>query len=205
LAEAFEEGLIRSNPAAGVRVARPEEQEDEETEARALSDEQLDALLEQLPAAWRPFYNFLVETGLRIGEAIELRWGDVDFGSKRLRVERQFYRGRVRKPKGRKVRSISLARETAQQWARQGSPDELIFTSAQGTRLDQLNLMSRTLKPAAVRAGLGEWVKGKRGERAKTWVGHHTFRHSCASRLFRSGWNPKMVSKFLGHTDAGSL
>jgi len=120
---------------------------------------------EQLPAVWRPFYNLLVETGLRIGEAIELRWSDVDFGSKRLRVERQFYRGRVRKPKGRKTCSISLTRETAQQlWARQGSPDELIFTSAQGKRLEQSNLMSRT----QARSGTGRAggvVKGTRGER----------------------------------------
>jgi integrase len=63
--------------------------------------------------------------------------------------------------------------------------------------------MSRVFKPAAVRAGLGKWVKTKKEQRAETWVGHHTFRHTCASRLFRAGWNPKMVSKFLGHTDAG--
>jgi hypothetical protein len=32
-------------------------------------------------------------TGVRIGEAIELRWGDIDFGAKRLQVRRAVYLG----------------------------------------------------------------------------------------------------------------
>ncbi|MBA2764160.1 MAG: tyrosine-type recombinase/integrase, partial [Thermoleophilaceae bacterium] len=31
----------------------------------------------------------------------------------------------------------------------------------------------------------------------------HTFRHTCASRLFVSGWNAVQVQKFLGHSDPG--
>ena len=56
--------------------------------------------------------------------------------------------------------------------------------------------MARVLKPAAVRAGLGAWV-GKPA-RAESWVGFHTFRHTCATMLFRSGWNAVQVQKFLG-------
>ena len=113
-------------------------------------------LIAELPPEWRLFYCFLAETGLRIGQAIELRWGDVDLGHKRLTVARQLYRGRVRSPKGRKRRSIRLSQEMAQQlWPEQGATDQLVFTSEQGKRLDQSNLMSRVLKPAAVRAGLG--------------------------------------------------
>jgi integrase len=49
------------------------------------------------------------------------------------------------------------------------------------------------LKPAAVRAGLGERVKSPKGRRAESWVGFHTFRNTCATALFRSGKNPKRV------------
>ena len=60
------------------------------------------------------------------------------------------------------------------------------------------------LKPAAVRAGLGEWVNDGRGAlRAETWVGFHTLRHTCATALFRRGWNAKQVQVYLGHSDAG--
>jgi len=52
------------------------------------------------------------------------------------------------------------------------------------------------------------------GERADSWVGFHTFRHTRATRLFRGhwdeaaaayvgGWNATQVCKFLGHTDPG--
>ncbi|MET0939425.1 MAG: tyrosine-type recombinase/integrase [Gaiellaceae bacterium] len=56
----------------------------------------------------------------------------------------------------------------------------------------------------AVEAGLGEWIETKKGKRAESWVGFHTFRHSTATRLFiGQNWNAVQVAKFLGHTDAG--
>ena len=38
-------------------------------------------------------------TGIRIGEAVELRWKDIDFGHKRLQVRRRLYHGKVAPPK----------------------------------------------------------------------------------------------------------
>lgn len=61
--------------------------------------------------------------------------------------------------------------------------------------------MSRVLKPTAVKAGLGEWVVAGGRRRADSWVGFHTFRHTCATQLFLRGWNAKQVSVFLGHSD----
>jgi hypothetical protein len=52
--------------------------------------------------------------------------------------------------------------------------------------LDSSNVMSRVLKPAARRAGV-------------PWVGFHTFRHTCATRLFRRGLNAKQAQVWLGH------
>lgn len=59
-------------------------------------------------------------------------------------------------------RAPSISRELEQRlWTRRqdahGQDDDLIFTSATGKRISTSNLMSRTLKPAAVEAGLGEW------------------------------------------------
>ncbi len=59
--------------------------------------------------------------------------------------------------------------------------------------------MSRVLKPAAVNAGPGQWVKTPDGRRAESWVGHHTFRHTCATMLFQRGWNAAQVQRFIGH------
>jgi integrase len=159
LADAVEEGLIRSNPAAGLRIAQATgESLDEVETVKALSEDDLRRLLEHLPEAWRFFFDFLSQTGLRIGEAIELRHSDVK--GNWLRVSRRYYRGRVGRPKGRKTRSVPMSRELAQQvWAlrkdRRAAADDLVFTSAKGLRIDPPNVMSRVLKPAAIEAGLG--------------------------------------------------
>jgi hypothetical protein len=52
LATAFEDGLIRANPAASVRIAQRVEEE-AETGAKALSEEELAALVEATPEEWR--------------------------------------------------------------------------------------------------------------------------------------------------------
>jgi integrase len=59
------------------------------------------------------------------------------------------------------------------------------------------------VKPAAVEAGLGQWIETPKGKRAKSWVHLHSFRHTAATRLFRGGWNAVQVQHFLGHTDPG--
>jgi hypothetical protein len=64
--------------------------------------------------------------------------------------------------------------------------DELLFTSEKGQRVDQSNLASRVLKPAARRAGV-------------PWASFHTLRHTAASAFFRAGWNAKQVQLVLGH------
>ena len=52
--------------------------------------------------------------------------------------------------------------------------------------IDQSNVTSRVLKPAARRAGV-------------PWASYHTFRHTAASAFFRAGWNAKQVQLVLGH------
>jgi integrase len=127
-------------------------------------------------------------------------WGTGGPGSRTPRRarprRRRYYRGAVGLPKGRKKRSVPLSREVAQAlWTLRkethAKGDELAFTSARGQRVDPSNLMSRTLKPAGRTAGIGDWV------------GFHTFRHTCATMLFRQGWNAVQVQKFLGHSDPG--
>jgi integrase len=207
LATAAEDGMIRANPAAGLRNLIPADLEREADEpVKALRENELAALLDALPEQWTPFFVFLAETGLRFGEAIEARYSDLDLGEKRLHVQRRYYRARVGLPKGRKRRRVPLSHELARSFWPSRDPDELLFTSEKGHRLDHSNLMRRVLKPAAIEAGLGEWVANPNGKGAlcaQTWVGFHTFRHTRATTLFRSGWNAVQVQRFLGHSDPG--
>jgi integrase len=194
---------LPANPALGVRVSRRREDTDDEP-VKVLEPDELTSLLEALPDECRLFFDFLFETGLRISEAIEVRWGDLDLGRGRLTVARQFCRGKLGKPKGRKTRTVRLsARMTQefQQLRQAAGDDQLVFTAERGGRLIPSNLMSRVLKPNAVKVGLGQWVVEGGRRRADSWVGFHTFRHTCATQLFLRGWNAKQVSVFLGHSD----
>jgi integrase len=207
-ATAVEEGLLRSNPALRVTIRQPERLTDEgevDEQVKALSEGELRKVIEKLPEQWWLFFTLLAQTGLRIGEAIALRWGDVDFTKRMLTIRRRYYRGRFAPPKSRHGRrDVRLTKATARALSalwNESRPDaaELVFPNANGGVLDQSNLMSRVLKPAAVEAGLGAWVVRNNRRTADSWVGFHTFRHTCATTLFRHGWNAVQVQKALGH------
>jgi integrase len=190
LATAFEDGLIRGNPAAGLRNVQRVQAESDEPRAKALTEDEVRALLDEVPDEWRLLFELLAHTGLRIGEAIALTWAEVDFGRRRLHVRRRLYRGRLDSPKSRYGRRVvplteGLARAL---WRVRGTAlDEApVFTTRDGTYLDASNVAARILKPAARRADV-------------PWVGFHTFRHTCATMLFRHGLNAKQVQIWLGH------
>jgi integrase len=199
-ADATEDDLIRSNPAAGVRVSVPEGDGTGRAikETKAMTIRQLNEVLDQVPAEWRLFFELLAQTGLRIGEIIELRWGrDVDLGDEpKLRVRWQWADGRVCAPKTRYgLRDIPLSPGIAFRLrAHRGDAldDSHVFASSDGTRVDRRNVYNRVLGPAAARAGY-------------PWVTLHTFRHTCASILFApadrggGGKNVKQVQVWLGH------
>jgi integrase len=189
LATAFEDGLIRSNPAAGVRIAQRFDMEGD-ARAKALSEEELRAFLAQVPDDSRLFFEFLVSTGLRIGEAIALTWGDVDFGRCRVHVRRRLSRGAFDAPKSKHGRrTVPLSpRLSRALWRLRGTAadDTPVFVSAKGSYIEPSNMLSRIVKPAAKRAGV-------------PWASFHTLRHTCATMLFRSGANAKQVQVWLGH------
>jgi integrase len=141
---------------------------------------------------------------------VGLTWGQVDLGSSpRVLVREQFYRGKRRRLKsGNGRRDVPLSPGMVEHLLAHRRDTYLgersaVFASATGTELHPSNVASRVLKPAAVAAGLGEWVK-RSGRRAPvSWVGFHTFRHTCASLLFDGGKNIKQVSEWLGHADPG--
>jgi integrase len=100
-ADAVEEGVLRYSPTASVRVAVREPMEDEDEAVKAMTRAQLARLLKEFDDRWQLFFEFLTHTGLRISEAIEVRWGrDLDLGdTPTLKLRRQFTRGEVSAPK----------------------------------------------------------------------------------------------------------
>jgi integrase len=191
-ATAVEEGAVRVNPSAGVRLPRVVEPEAEaEEQAKALTEEELRALVAAVREERRPLVRLLAATGLRIGEALALTFGDVDFGRGRVKVRRRVYGGVFAPPKSRYGRrdvplSEAMGRELwALRKARRAKDDELLFTGRYGGLLDA-STVYRDVKAAGKAAGV-------------PWAGPHTLRHTCATLLFKHGLNAKQVQLWLGH------
>jgi integrase len=188
---AVEEGLIRSNPTAGLRFVVQAQEEEPEPRAKALTREELTKLIAEVPE-WRLRVEFLARTGLRISGALALTWADVDFGRRRVKVERRLRAGKMGKPKSSHSRrevplSVSFARAL---WAARGSASdsEPVFLGRGGTPVDRTHLY-RVVQAAGERAGVPS-------------AGLHTLRHTAATLAFRDGWNAKQVQRLLGHHSA---
>src|SRR5439155_25639837 len=65
----------------------------ERIEKPALTEQQLFALLDAVPVRYKAFYMTLALTGIRTGEALGLKWADVDFADSSLHIRRAIYRG----------------------------------------------------------------------------------------------------------------
>ena len=188
-ATAVEEGLLRTNPAAGLRITVGGQTTMPEDRRRALNEDELLRLIENTPEQWRLLVRFTAQTGLRVSELIALTWRDIDLDGRRVMVRRRLYRGEIDAPKSSYgVRQVPISARLAADLrsAGAGTDGDPVFPNAQGRPLRPEFVLRSIVRPAAVAAGV-------------PWAGVHTLRHTCASILFRSGWNAKQVQMVLGH------
>lgn len=129
--------------------------------------------------------------GLRVGEILGLRWQDVDFLNRLIRVQQAAYRGSIGPPKTKgSKRTLHLPEPlaTALQRLYNGSSqrDGLVFPTRTGMPYSDTNLRARHLKPAGLLIGA-------------PWLSWHTFRRTHATLLSQSGASPKDAQAQLGH------
>jgi integrase len=189
LGHAVEWGYLAANPAVGVKRPRAEHRE-----MHFLAGAEVGKLLAAAGEEWGTLLLCAVTTGMRRGELVGLRWGDVDWNSRRLWVRRSVgLRGAIQQPKSRgSVRAVAMAptlvsalrrHRLASPFSEEGDP---IFASERGTPLDGGNMVRRALVPALRRAGLPQ-------------IRFHDLRHTFASLLIAQGEHPKYISEQLGH------
>ena len=198
---AVEYGHIDRNPAKGrrrrLRTARPR---------RTYLDQaaQIAALLDAATALDRdgrsePFrralLSVLVFAGLRIGEALELRWSDVNLAAGRLRV-----RGTKTDAARRTVELLPALRDELASLKASRSPagDERVFVSSQGARLSESNVRNRTLAPAVESANAA--LLEAEEDPVPDGVTPHSLRRTFASVLVALGRDPAVVMRQMGHT-----
>lgn len=204
LKDAVSWGLLARNPAAHVdppRVARPEmevwSQQEIQRFLASVADDRLYAL-----------WTVLLATGLRRGEALGLRWDDVDLDRRRLSIQRAVtvvdYEIVVSEPKtARGRRSVSIDPTTAAvlvahrkrqleerlAWGPAWQESGYVFTTEDG-RVLHPQRVTQVFKRLASEAGLPP-------------IRLHGLRHTAATLALTAGIHPKVVSERLGHATVG--
>jgi integrase len=99
-------------------------------------------VLDEIPPKWRPLFELLAATGLRISEAIGLRWSDLvlDGPAPHLQVRRAIVKGAIVAPKSRHgARLIPLTPELVATLRahrpRNAGEDTFVFAGRDAVRL----------------------------------------------------------------------
>jgi integrase len=200
LSHALEDGLIAANPAS--RLGKFIKTKDRKADINPLTREEARDLLavmaEHYPRHY-PLFLCLLRTGMRIGEALALEWGAVDFRGGFIEVRRAYTKGAYTTPKNGKIRRVDMSpqladtlkelrterkREALEKW--QGQVPDVVFVNRDGRMMCYYHLLPRVLHPALAKAGLRR-------------IRIHDLRHTFASLLIQNGESLAYVKDQLGH------
>jgi len=217
LDQAVKWGKIYRNPADLVDLPRQKKEE-----MKVLTPDQAAKFMEAVVLSpWKAFFSLMLASGMRPGEALGLKWADIDFKKKRVTVCRSLTRiggggWNLQEPKtSRSRRTIPL-------------PNTVINDLEELKQERELEEIERKKKI--------KWnLKGK--EKAEKYQDHgfvfaadngepmsdknifrrhfkplleendlpnirlYDLRHTCATLLLAAGENPKIVSERLGHAN----
>jgi integrase len=175
---------------------------------RFLDQSELEALLRAAPSKTRPavehdswrvervMYLAAAMTGMRQGELLALRWGDIDWSAQKVRVHANYVRGQFGSPKSRRsVRAIPLAQrliaelEALHRESLWKGDNDLVFANPRtGQPLDRSRILKR-FKAACRRAAVKP-------------VRFHDLRHTFGTRIAASGQVPmRTLQEWMGHRD----
>lgn len=194
--------LIDATPCYGIRLPdlplAPE---------RYLDDDEIERLFDQFDWPYRTLVEVLLDTGMRIGEAVALHEHRIDWDSYTIDiVETWDHINKVMKPytKGKRRRSVPLTPSLAAILREhlRGEPDadvcgfehargsrcrsRLVMLGPRGAVIDPHNFTNKTWAEARANAGIGH-------------VRPHDLRHTYASRLVTQGVSLGRLQRLLGH------
>jgi integrase len=171
----------------------------EKVKKPTLTATEIRAILQLLPNEQeRIFALLLAVTGMRIGEALALRWMDFNATKSELSINHTLFRQKLKKPKTEssidtlkldpRIAGLLLSHREKSSFRAKG---DFIFCRPDG----------RPLNPSALRNHLYGVLDGLEIERASGKFGYHIFRHSAGTILHRKTRDLKLVQETLRHAD----
>jgi integrase len=177
---------IEKNPVKGIKLPHGT---GKKIVRNVLTPDQTKAIAERLKEPYATLVLLLAVTGLRIGEATGIQWGDFKGGV--LTVQRRIYEGQADTVKTESAkRSLPIPSALMERLEALGHKSEWVFSSRNGTPVNAGNVLRRYVQPAAQELGID-------------LSGFHDFRHTLATDLINGGVSAKAVSSILGHANVG--
>lgn len=198
-------GVIQSPVYLGVKLPRETAKAESIEEIRTYSEAEQEKMLRQLMTLEKRQYGVIVlmlEAGLRIGEALALRWEDVLWNRHALRVRRTLIRlsserGKTyvqdspkSKTSRRTIPLSARAMEVLERLReRAGYAEGYIFAREDDSSLPY--------SYSSVEFHIRHLCK----DLGISYRGMHAFRHTFATNCYERGCDVKILSKLLGHAD----
>jgi integrase len=213
---AVDDGVLLANPAArlgkALHLHRSRSARQEQIKAFDLGQlARFLAAIAEKHARCRSLFFTMSRTGLRIGEALALQWGDLDFEAREIRVERAISNtGVIDSPKSGHGRTVDMGLAVRDVLQRHGASLAEGWLKRKPERDDQGNEIPKVEMPPWVFPSEA-WKPqdhanvGKVFRRALKHAGlpmhysPHSLRHTYASLLLADGVSPAYVQEQLGH------
>ena len=207
---AVEWGVLFANPCDRTKTPRAEEKE-----AKYIDEVQADALLQAIETAdelHRCIVHLLLFTGMRRGEALGLKWSDIDFNKGTLKIsrtlqylpERGIFEDKTKNKSSERVIKLPQttiddlrAHQTAQMEQRMAlgsywkGANDYVFTNPEG----------KPLKPDSVSSWFSKFMKQ---HPEIPFITLHSLRHTNATLQLAAGVPITTVSKRLGHSNTAT-
>lgn len=206
-------GDIDKNPCIGVTL--PKNLKHQDGDIKFYTEEQVELLLEQSTIKYSNGKNkyrlgygiqFLLYTGLRIGEALALTWNDIDFQNKTVKINKN-----LKQVKNRDDSSQDNYKIIIQDSTKTKSGSRIVPLNNKSIEaLNHIKEITGQYK-YVFSTETGNNVSGRTYDTMFRKIqencgfteiyGVHALRHTFASLLFKRGVDVKTVSEILGHKD----
>lgn len=176
-----------------------------EERVRELHDHEAKAIDDNMRDDYAPFFDFVRASGWRQGAAVELKWSEVNFGTKTIT---KLGKG------GRRITLQITPSIHAILWPLQGHHPESVFTYvAMKTKKSQSSETGKIIgtynksdiirgqRYPMTKSGLKTRWRRTRDDAGIKDFRFHDFRHDVGTKLLRQTGNLKLVQKALGHAN----